>query len=499
MTANNLAEVDADVLEHLTPEEQAEFARVYANLIGPESFADFITRLWPDEAPLPHLMPLIHQVERARTERIKVCISMPPRHGKTETLKRAIAWWLKYWPADTCAYTTYSDRKAWSKSIKFREAAQKAGVKMAKPNTGPEWRTKEGGGLLAAGAAGGLTGEGVHGLMLVDDPFKNSADAASPVVREKVWDWFNSVPMTRLEGASVIVVHTRWHEDDLIGRLEEQGGWEIINVQALAEDQDDIMGRQVGEALWDRRFPKPFLEALRIQLGEYTFSALYQGRPIAKGAKIFGEAHYYDPHKFDPLGGTATIGADPATGERAGLDYSVAVAFAIKFDKDKLPWVYISDVERSLLNLPTFARFLIEFQRQNWNGPINLETVGAFKGIAQIMKETEHDIILNELQGADLEGNKFLRSQRFAAAWNAGRVLIPTCIPPWSPKYNPSKPYQPVPWVKEFLVEIGKFTGMGDAHDDQVDACSHAFNSVVKRVSLVARSGRSEPARYGVR
>lgn len=494
-----LADIDAAELEHLTPEERAEFTRLYASLVGPEGLEDFIKRLWPDEAPLPHLMPIIRTIERARTERLKVCISLPPRHGKTKTLERGVAWWLKNWPADTCAYTTYSDRKAWSKSLKFREAAIKAGITPAKPNSGQEWRTKEGGGLLAAGAAGGLTGEGIHGLMLVDDPFKNAADASSTIIRDKVWDWFTSVVMTRLEGASVIVVHTRWHEDDLIGRLEEQGGWEIINIKALAEDADDSLGRQSGEALWERRFSRAYLETLRLELGEYTFSALYQGRPIAKGARIFGDATYYDPHKLDTTGATASIGADPATGERIGLDYSVASAMAIKYDKDRLPWVYMLDVERSIMTIPTFAKFLLAFQKENWNTPVNLETVGAFKAVAQIMKESENDILLNELQGADLEGSKFLRCQRFAAAWNAGRVLLPLCIPPWHKNYNPLKPYTPVPWVKDFLYEFSKFTGMGDAHDDQVDACSHAFNAVVKLVKNPARGSYSDPGRYGVR
>lgn len=489
-----LSDIHEGHLEGLTEEERAEFERLYGHLIGREGLAEFITRLWPDEPPPPHLMPLIRLIERARTERVRACISIPARHGKTITLGRALAWWLSNWPADTCAYTTYSDRKAWSKSVKFRDMALKAGVAPARPNTGQEWRTAAGGGLLAAGAGGSLTGEGVHGLMIVDDPFSNPAQAESPVIRERVWDWFNGVPMTRLEGASVIVVHTRWNEDDLIGKLAALGGWEVINLPALAET-GDVLGRGPGEALWQSRFPKRHLERLRIQMGDYLFEAMYQGNPRPRGSRVFGDAHYYDPHTVDFTGARASIGADPATGKKTGLDFSAAVAMAIKMDKEGLPWVYILDVFHRAITIPAFARALVSFQRRNYGAPINLETVGAFAGVSQIMRESEPNILLNELEGADLEGNKFLRSQRFAAAWNAGRVLIPSCIGPGQEGYNPSERRAPA-WVPEYLAELKKFTGIGDAKDDQVDASAHAFNPIVRTIVEVQRGAIRAPGRY---
>lgn len=212
-------------LSGLTEEEQAELLALSEVEYGYPRLADFICEHCPTEPPPPHLGPLISLIERARRgERVRACLHMPPRHSKTTTILRGLVWYLMSAQADTCAYATYSGEVGWEKSGIARNFALQVGLRLAADSKAKNlWKTPSGGGMYGTGVGGPLTGRGVDGLMIVDDPFSNPEEAMSPVIREKVWKWFNGVVYTRLQKrASVIVVHTRWHPDDLIGRLMKQ-------------------------------------------------------------------------------------------------------------------------------------------------------------------------------------------------------------------------------------------------------------------------------------
>lgn len=439
-------------------EKIAEALRLRKRLSDWEPLDTFIRRIAPHQPPPRHLQRLIQVIERARHREVRTCVAMPPRHGKTITLQRALAWWMLHAPADSCGYYTYNTDLAEAKSRRARDLAVQVGVPITNSNLS-EWITRPGGAVLAGGVGAGLTGRGVSGFIVVDDPFKNREEADSPVMRAKVWDWFNEVVMTRLENASVIVVHTRWHEDDLIGRLVERGRWESINLPAIAEEKD-ALGRAPGEALWPERFPVERLTRIQRQLGEFSFAALYQGRPRPRGRAVFGPPRYYDPKTVDLNGCIAIIGADPAASERTSADYSVAVALAIRFGPKPgdLPVAYVRAVYRAQVTVPAFARALRAFQLANWKAPIAVESVGGFKAVPQLLREQAPGIMLTEIQPVT---DKFLRAQSFAAAWNDGRALVPT----------------DAPWVEEFTNELQRFTGVSDPQDDQVDAAAHAWNT----------------------
>lgn len=430
---------------------------------GGESLSDFIARISPHHPPPEHLAPLIRLVERARHERIRACLSLPPRHGKTITLLHALAWWLRATPADTCGFFSYNDDLARSKSRLARQLALQAGVRLAADSANlSEWRTLEGGGLLAGGAAGAgagtaLTGQGVSGLLVVDDAFKGREDADSQLVRNKVWEWFGQVAFTRLEGASVIVVGTRWHSDDLIGRLEASGEWEVLNLPAIAED-DDPLGRAPGQALWPDRYPIDELEAIRRQIGEWSFAALYEGRPRPRGTAVFGEPSYFEPATWTPSGARVIIGADPAASERTSADYSVAVVLAVEGRADRAIG-RVLDVYRGQVTIPAFAAELRRLSSKWWNAAIAVEAVGGFKAVPQLLRTVDPLLRITEVK---IRGDKFQRAQAAAASWNDGRLLVPTAAP----------------WLSAFLDEVAAFTGVRDRHDDQVDALAHAWNAL---------------------
>jgi len=442
----------------LTEAEEIELLELLEAEDRAPSLDAFIRRISPHHPPPRHLAPVIEALERARSAPQQVCISMPPGHAKTTLVAHAIAWWLSMYPADTNGYVSYNATQAMSKSVIARQLAQAAGIQISdETNNKGEWRTKEGGGLLACGIGGGLTGQRIKGLLFVDDPFKDPSDAYSTARRDAVEDWFQTVAMTRLEDASVFVIHTRWHEDDLIGRLAKKEGWTIINLPALAEENDPL-GREPGEALWPEMFPAEKLETIRTDRGVYVFAALYQGAPRPRGGTIFGEPHYYDPASTSFEGCIIIIAADPAASEKTSADWSAAVVLSVRGSGHKALG-YVRHVYRKQVTIPDFVDALMSLQQTWGNAGIKVESVGGFKAVPQMLRR----LGLERVEDIIPEGDKFTRAQRAAAAWNSGRLLVPSDAPPW---------------LGPFLDEVQKFTGVKDKQDDQVDVIAHAWNSL---------------------
>jgi len=233
-------------------------------------------------------------------------ISMPPRHGKSEYISKWLpTYWLGKRPNDriiNCGYGN-SFAKSWGRKCRdlFAEHGRAYFGLSVSDTAGAanEWNVAgHEGGMLTAGIGGGITGRGAN-LLIVDDPVKDAEEALSETYRDKIWDWWQSTSDTRLEpGAKKIVVMTRWHIDDLAGRLiaqsEETGeAWRVINFPAIAEF-DDPLGRNEGEALWPERWPIEALERKRRGRSTYWWNALYQGRPGQHDDAEF-PAEYFEP------------------------------------------------------------------------------------------------------------------------------------------------------------------------------------------------------------
>ncbi|MGW5529398.1 terminase large subunit domain-containing protein [Streptomyces xanthochromogenes] len=248
------------------------------------------------ERQAPHL-DLIDQVFRdiARGRPRKVLITMPPRHGKSRRAARwAPLWYLARHPDHRVMIASYSADLADDHGRWIRDAivsygdqlglALHAGSKaanrfdLADPATGDRLE----GGLVTAGVGGGLTGKGAH-LAIVDDPIKDAADAESPTMRRRLWDWWTSVLNTRIEpGGSILVIQTRWHEQDLAGRIlagEDASDWTILDLPAVADSDDDALGRAIGEALWPARYAVKALDKIRRAVGERVWWSLYMQKP----------------------------------------------------------------------------------------------------------------------------------------------------------------------------------------------------------------------------
>lgn len=212
-----------------------------------ESLTDFVPRTTPTAVRPTHLarfVELFHRIDRG--ERVRACVSVPPQHWKTTTGLHGFAWLLRRHPAWTLAYSTYQLAQSYSKSRECRDMARAAGVPLHEEmqNLG-EWRTTAGGGGLFTSIDGPLTGKAAR-FVMIDDPYKDDIAARSEAVRDRVRDWVKAVALTRLpEDGSLIIVHTRWLDVDLIGEVLDLDApllgerYEDINLPMLADNNSD--------------------------------------------------------------------------------------------------------------------------------------------------------------------------------------------------------------------------------------------------------------------
>ena len=245
MTASMSSSTALD-LRRLSREERAELAKLLEERdrrgsLRAETLLDFVPRVSPALVAPHHLAAICNLATRIdRGERVRACVSVPPQHGKTTTILHGFAWLLRRHPRWTLAYATYQLAQSYSKSREARDVAHAAAVPLhaAMQNLG-EWRTAEGGGCLFTSVDGPLTGQGARAVV-IDDPYKDSSEARSAATRERVREWVKAVALTRLpEDGSLVVVHTRWYEDDLIGEIERGilgERYEVINLPFLATD-----------------------------------------------------------------------------------------------------------------------------------------------------------------------------------------------------------------------------------------------------------------------
>lgn len=454
--------------------------------IGGQSILDYIPRASPvmpggvQGISPRHLKVIADQIALAEYGPQRIAISVPPRHGKTELILHALAWYLARHPEHTVAYASYSADIAGGKSIRARDLAVAADIRLRYDQArASEWRTVSGGGLLATGVGGPLTGQGAN-LLVIDDPIKNREEAESSTQREKVWDWFTSTAMTRLTpNGSMLVVHTRWHPDDLIGRLKKKGGWTIINLPAL----DDA-----GQALWPQGgWTTDVLAKRRVEVGEYDWASLYMGDPRPRGGRMFEEPTFYE--KPNVLGqAKIIISCDPAATAKTHADYSVIVVGSCWMDSSGLPAIDILDVQRMQVEIPSLVYRLAHEQRK-WKAPIVVEAVGGFKAVPQSLRAMLRGVRIIEITPSL---DKFIRALPTSAAWNAGRIRLPGRIGVTGAlEADPSKP-----WIGAFLDETGSFTGVSDDYDDQVDALAHLYNAAHQMLAGRGSPPAPELARY---
>lgn len=248
----------------------------------------------------------VEDVKNGKSPRL--FISMPPRHSKSETMtKKFPAWIIGNNPDYEIIIASYSMDLArdFGKIARdtYREHSKNGtgifnNIIDRDKSAGDNWGISEHrGAVVSTGVGGSATGKGAH-IAIIDDPFKNREDANSRLQRNKVWAWYQSTIRTRLApGGGIIIIQTRWHEDDLVGRIikEMENGtgetFESIVLPAIAEE-NDILGRKVGEPLWEERYGIDELKNIKKAIGSREFSALYQQKPQIEDGGLFKRQYF---------------------------------------------------------------------------------------------------------------------------------------------------------------------------------------------------------------
>lgn len=451
----------------------------------------WIPRAIPGYRNPEHARSLLSVFNRAmRGETVRACVSMPPRHGKTDSILAGLAHRLLYRPWSRAAYISYSDDFAGNQSRGVRAIAERMGVMRGArkaplaglADTIKFWQTEQGGSLLATGIGGELIGHGFD-LGVLDDPYSGPDDARSPTIREHIWEYFNGSFFQRKEpGGSILVNHTRWDEDDIIGRLTDPDHpveWEYYNVPVIALEHDPL-GRAPGEALWPERFPLPELELIRLQVGEYAWWAQYMGRPRPRGSKVFDEPTRYSglPDAFH--GWKVCIGVDPAGTAKTSADETAIVVLAFRRDKEtKLLHGMVLRGYSVRAEVPDIVELLKAIQKKWQGAPIVIETQGGHgAAVAQTLRRLERSLRIVEITTT---ADKFTRAQVPAAAWNQGRAQVPTVpveldTPEIEKLLRQFDAWDSGEWVSKLVKMIRRFTGNDAKGDDYADAFSHAWN-----------------------
>ena len=445
---------------------------------------------WVHERICAELDAFLQAVVEKRSPRLM--ITCPPRSGKSELASRRFpAYVLGRYPDSSIIATSYSADLA----SRMNRDVQRIMTEDAYARIFPEASLSEKnvrstaqgsylrnsdifeivgrqGVYRSAGVGGGITGMGCD-IAVIDDPLRNRQDADSPTIRQNLWEWYTSTLYTRLSpGGGVIVMLTRWHEDDLAGRLLEAQArgegdqWRIVNFPAIAE-QDEPPYRRKGEALHPERFPLEALERIKQAIGTRDWEALYQQRPAPEGGAIFREEWLGRtwlpkdlPARFDQIlqSWDLAFKGSETSDWVVGQLWGKHGADLYLLDQLRGHWSFTESVEmvrtltdRCAQRFPrTAPRILIEDKA---NGPAVIDT------------------LRREVQGiipVEPDGSKTARAHAVTALFEAGNVLLPD--------------KSIAPWVDEFRMELLRFPA--GAHDDQVDAATQGIRRLAQGSSL---------------
>ena len=431
-----------------------------------------------------HIEVMAAKLAACREGRIRrLIINVPPRHLKSHCASVALpAWWLGHDPSAQIICVSYGqdlsenlargcrtimETKWYQKLFPTRLAAEKQSVQ--------EFATTGQGYRIATSVGGVLTGRGAD-LIIIDDPLKPD-QALSKSQRKTVNDWYDHTLYSRLnnkETGCIIVIMQRLHEDDLVGHLREQEGWEVVSFPAIAEQIEEHLVetpfgnypkiRQLGETLHPERESHGTLARIRATIGEYNFAGQYQQSPAPLGGGLIKSAWFktYEPKELPERFDQIVQSWDTANKPTELSDYSVCTTWGIK-DKS----VYLLHVLRKHLDYPSLKRE-VQSQRQAHNASVVLIEDRASG--TQLIQELRSEG-LSHVTAYSPEGDKVMRLNAQAAMIENGFV------------YLPSESH----WLAEYLLEITTFPNA--KYDDQADSTSQALSWI--------KQGQGEPGILG--
>lgn len=469
-------------------------ARALKNKQAQNSLHAFIELMMPDPEDslnpdktryqsCPHHRLMIEMFEQAeRGENMRSGLSIPPQHGKsTVTTHYGPAWALGRNPHKHIIVAGYGSdfiTKFGSKVRTIFESKQFKQIfsdfKLKRGSKAKNFmETEQGGSILFVGRGEGTTGHPCD-FFIIDDPLKDKKEADSAVTREDVWEWFNSVAFTRCHVMTpIFIVHTRWHEDDLLGRIcdkehphhdpEIAQFWKYINIPAILEDEllAYALGLEPGAALWENRFPLQHLAEAR-RMNPRTFSALYMGKPVPDEGDFFSSdmIRFYTPDEL-PSNLRIYASSDHAVTEKQENDATCLIVAGV----DQNDNVYILDcwwkrkktdivVEAMLVLIDKYHPIFWWAARDHIS-----KSIGPF-----LKKRMQEERIYATISESPETGDKQQKAQAIQGRMSMGKVFFP----------------KNAPWTQNAVRELLRFPQA--THDDFVDALAHLGRGINRMV-----------------
>jgi phage terminase large subunit-like protein len=428
-----------------------------------------------------------------------------PTHNSQRVSRRTPTWLLEHDPTLRIAIISYEQEMAlrWGRDIKSditihrcpvadcdKRECEKLHISIRQDSSAAgRWETPQGGGVYCVGIGGPLTGKPVD-IMIIDDPVKDRAAAESATIRKTTWDWWESVALMRLApGSKVILIQTRWHQDDLSGRIQTRPSplrWRIITIPAIADKQPDPLGRTLGEELRSVRGRAPgYFRLLRATVSAYVFASIHQQRPTAAEGNVFRRAsyRYWRPAEPWPDGRARIVcegmpvtladcwifaTVDVAATIKTSADYTVIAVWCVSPSGDLILLDRIRDRaemhQHFALADPLISRWpglVLYIEKSFYSSTLVKDARDAGYAVAELIADTD----------------KLTRALPAAGRVHAGRVWFPAetsgCSCGGCPAVvRPDGTSVPGVWLDEWCDELAVFPA--GTNDDQVDTLSYA-------------------------
>ena len=442
----------------------------------------FIKEVYPNYKFYKFHATLIKQLQRIIDgECNRLILQVPPRTGKSLLSSILLpAAYLKAHPERFVGLSSYSAELSQGFSRKARDFFRDGGGQLDPSQQAVNaWGTQGGGGLWAAGVGGAITGRSGH-LLIIDDPVKNREEAESARLMEKLWDWYASTLYTRLEPdvGAIVVIQTRWSENDMIGQLienemnvSEKGreNWTIVDLPALYEDEGSRPAlpehceiipdwrEEEGQALCPQRYDEDDYERIREAIGSREFASLYQQRPAPVGGNMFDPSwwQYYAHDTVIPDFDRVLLSVDCTFTDANTSDFVVGLVVG-----QAGPNYFVLDLFRERTDVVgTMAMIARMYKRHQLDGTV-IELAASGYAVYQMARKKVPGLI-----GFKPDKSKQARAAGIVPIVEAGNVYLPISSP----------------WLDAFVSEFSLFPAA--KNDDQVDALTMAINYCAQRVA----------------
>jgi predicted phage terminase large subunit-like protein len=465
-------------------EQQAALSRLFPALrtvLVRQELTEF-SRLCGFE-PAAHHAIIIRELEAVANGRNdRLILTLPPGSAKSTFASILFPpWYLAQAPDRSiiAASHTLELAERWGRRVRnlIEEHTQTLGYRLAADNAAAgRWETNKGGEYFAAGIGGSITGRRAD-LVVIDDPIRSREDADSKLIRDKHWEWFKYDLETRLKPhASIILVSTRWHEDDLVGRIlqEEAERWRVLNIPMEAESADDPLGRQVGERLWPEWFTPEMVAVAKRD--PRLWSALYQGRPVPDEGAYFKRDWLVDVDRLPARETLRVYGGSDYAVTADGGDFTVHVVVGVDADEQ----LFLLDLWREQVTSDIWVDAYCDLVKK-WKPMAWAEETGQIRaGVGPyLLKRSREKKAYCVRECFPTRHDKAVRAQSIRARMASLGLRIP----------------RDAPWRTDLIAELLRFP-VG-VHDDQADALGLVGQLLDKMLAPATEKKEQKPRRDG--